>query len=127
MHVTHIEASTLTRETTRAQGREAALMTNFCQGIGLIHKLGELATAKELFHSSDNRADIDQRIGRRLTRLLNAHTLFNDALHAQQTDAELTLDQLSHTAHTAVAQVVDVILAAMPIVQRDQPTQNIDQ
>ena len=40
------------------------------------------------------------------------------ALHAQQADAELVLDQLAHGAHAAVAQVVDVVRFALAVVER---------
>src|SRR6266567_3567450 len=45
MHVTHIEARSLTRETTRAKRRETAFMVDLREGIRLIHELGELAAA----------------------------------------------------------------------------------
>ena len=37
------------------------------------------------------------------------HALLDHALHAQQADAELVLDQLADRAHAAVAEVVDVV------------------
>ena len=66
-------------------------------------------------------------IRRRLPRFLDAHALLDDALHAQQADAELRLDQLTHAAHAAVAEVVDVVLAPVSIVQLDQAAHDGDQ
>jgi hypothetical protein len=127
VHVAHIETGALARETTGTQSRETALDTDLRQGIGLVYELRELAAAEELLHRRDHRANIDQRVWRGLARLLDAHAFLDHALHAQQANAELCLDQLAHAAHTAVAQVVDVILAPMPIIQRDQATNNIHQ
>src|SRR5581483_992833 len=101
--------------------------SDLCQSIGLVHKLRELATTKKFSHSSDDRANINQRVGSGLPRLLNAHAFFDHALHAQQTHTELRLNQFADTAHATVAQVVDIVFAAMSGIQGHQPTHNIDQ
>ena len=44
-----------------------------------------------------------------LSELLDRHALLDDALHAQQADAEVVLDQLADGADAAVAQVIDVV------------------
>ena len=46
--------------------------------------------------------------------LVDRHALLDRALHADQADAELVLEQLAHGAHAAVAQVVDVVEPAEP-------------
>ena len=46
----------------------------------------------------------------------------DNALHAQQTDAEGVLDQLAVGADAAVAEVVDVVSQAQPVVELDQVT-----
>ena len=51
-------------------------------------------------------------------RVGDGHALFDDALHAQQADAELVLDQLADRAHAAVAEVVDVVGGALAVVER---------
>src|SRR5437899_7093390 len=111
--VTYIKAWTFARKAARTKGRETAFVTNLCQSVGLIHKLGKLTTTKEFSHGSNNRANINQGIGCCLSRLLDAHALFDNALHTQQTNTELRLDQLTHTTNTAIAQVVDIVLASM--------------
>src|SRR5581483_9798857 len=110
-YVAHIKASAVTREAARTQRRESALDPNLRQGTGLVHKLRELAAAEEFFQCSHNRANVNQGVGRRLARLLDAHPLVDHALHTQQPDAKLRLNQLTHAAHAAVAQVVDVVFA----------------
>ena len=65
--------------------------------------------AEELLHRGHDRPDVDQRARRGLVRVGDRHALADHALHAEQADAELVLDQLADGAHAAVAQVVDVV------------------
>ncbi len=127
VNVAYIKPGALTREATGTQGREAALVADLRQGISLIHKLRELAAAEEFFHRRHHRADIDQSVRRRLARLLNAHALLDHALHTQQANAKLRLNQLTHAAHAAIAQVVDIVLAPMAVIQRNQAANDIHQ
>ena len=57
----------------------------------------------------DDRADVDQRLGRDRLDVLGGHALRDDPLHARQADPDLVLDQLAHAAQPAVAEVVDVV------------------
>ena len=109
VHVAHVEAGAVAGQTARAERREAALVRQLGQRVGLVHELRELRAAEELAHRRDDRPDVDQRAGRRLVRVRDRHALPDHALHAQQADAELVLDQLADGAHAAVAQVVDVV------------------
>src|SRR5207249_8170375 len=81
----------------------------------------------ELLHPPHHGANVDERIGSSLSWLLNAHALFHNALHTQQADAELRLNQFADAAHTAVAQVINIVFAAMAIIQPDEATNNIYQ
>ena len=101
-------------------------MADFSEGVGLVHELRELAAAEEFFHGSYDRAYVDERIGSGLAWLLDAHAFFDDALHTQQADTELGLDQLANAAHAAVAEVVDVIFASDAVVEFDEAAHNID-
>src|SRR3989338_10241242 len=51
MNVPNLESRPLTGQTSRTQCREATLVGNLRERVGLIHELGELAGAKKLFHS----------------------------------------------------------------------------
>ena len=112
VHVAHVEAGAVARETAGAEGREAALVRQLGQRVGLVHELRQLRAAEELLHRRHDRADVDQRLGAspagsvivmrsRTTRSMRSRPI-----------AELVLDQLAHGAHAAVAQVVDVVRAA---------------
>src|SRR2546423_787095 len=101
-------------------------MSNLSKCICLVHKLRKLTSTKELFHRCYDRAYIDQSIRRRLSRLLDAHTLLNNTFHTQQANTELRLNQLTNAAHTTIPQVVDIVFASITIVQSNQTTNNID-
>ncbi len=120
VHVAHVEPGALTGQAARAQGRQTALVRQLGQRVGLVHELAELAAAEELLHRRHDRADVDQRVRRGLVDLLDRHALVDDALHAEQADAERVLDQLAVGADAAVAEVVDVVRQAEAAVQLDQ-------
>ena len=119
VHVAHVEAGAVARETAGAEGGEAALVGQLRQRVRLVHELRELGAAEELLHRGDDRPDVDQRARRRLVRVGDRHALAHDALHAQEADAELVLDQLADGAHAAVAEVVDVVVVAAAVVEVD--------
>ena len=111
MHVAHLEPGPLPGETAGAQGRQAALVGEAVEGVGLAHELGQLAGAEELLDGGHHRPDVDQRLGRDGLDVLGRHALPDDPLHAGQADADLVLDQLAHRADPAVGEVVLVVEA----------------
>ena len=120
VHVADVEAGALAAQATRAQRGEASLVGQLGQRVRLVHELAELAAAEELLHGRHHRADVDQRVRRRLVGIGDRHALLDDALHAQQADAELVLDQLADGADAPVAEVVDVVGLAAAVVELDQ-------
>ena len=127
VHVAHVEAGPLAPQATGPQGAQAPLVGQLVQRVGLLHELRELAAAKELARCRHHRPDVDERDGRHLLRLADAHPLAHYTLHAQQADAELVLDQLAHRLDAAVAQVVDVVRSLDPVVDLDYPLHDPDQ
>src|SRR5712691_2466402 len=77
MHITHIKTSPLTRETARAERRQTPLMPDLRQRTRLVHKLRQLAAAEKFLHRRHHRTNINQRIWRRLPRLLDTHALLH--------------------------------------------------
>src|SRR5437016_5494855 len=102
-------------------------MSNLSKRIGLIHKLRKLTATEEFFHGGNYRAYVDKSVGSCLSRLLNAHALFDNALHTQQANTKLCLDKFADTAYATIAQMVDIIFAPMSIIQLNQATNNVDQ
>src|SRR5687768_11531976 len=120
MHVTNVEAGALAAEATGAQRGEAALVGQLRQRVRLIHELAQLAAAEELLHRGHHRADVDESVRGCLVGIGDRHPLLDDALHAEQADAELVLDQLAVGANAPVAEVVDVIRITAAVVQLDE-------
>ncbi len=125
--VTDVEAGALTRQAARPEGREPALVSELIERVRLLHELRELRAAEELLDRGDDRTDVDELLRRRLLGLDDGHPLADHALHAQQTDAELTLDELADGAHPAVAEMVDVVRLPEAAVQLDDPRDDLHQ
>src|SRR5215472_16919962 len=102
-------------------------MSDLGKSIGLIHELRKLAATKEFFHGRHHRAYVDERVGSGLPWLLDTHTLFDDTLHTQQTNTKLGLDELTHTAYTTIAQVVDIVFESVAVNQVNQAAHDVDQ
>ena len=56
----------------------------------------------------------------------SAHALLDRALHADQTDAVLVLEQLAHRADAAVAEVIDVVDRALAVLEVDQVADRLE-
>ena len=119
VHVSDLEAGALTRQTTRSERREAALVREPRERVRLVHELRELRRPEELLDRRDHGPDVDQRLRRDRLDVLGRHALAHDPLHAAQADTQLVLDQLADGAHPAVAEVVDVVgeVAGVAVVQ----------
>ena len=109
MHVADLEAGALTGQTARAERREAALVGQAGQRVGLVHELRQLGGAEELLDGGHDRPDVDQGLRRDRLDVLGRHPLADDALHPGQAGADLVLDQLADRAQAPVAEVVDVV------------------
>ena len=116
VHVAHLEARAVAREAAGAEGREAALVGQAGERVGLVHELGELAAGEELVHHGAERLGVHE--ARRAEHLAlvvgvlaagHRHALVDRALRARQADAALVLEQLARGADAAGAEVVDVV------------------
>ncbi len=110
VHVSDLHVRALAGKAAGAKRGEAALVRQLRERVRLIHELGERRRAEELLDRRSHRADVDQALRRHDVEILDGHALADDALHAGKADAELVLQQLSHAAQAAVAQVVDIVL-----------------
>ena len=119
MNVTHLKPGTVTGQTARAQRRQTPFVGQFCQRVGLIHKLRQRRGSKEFFDCRHHRPDIDQRLGSNHVSILclNGHSFANNPLHSGKTNSELILQQFSHRTDTTVAQMINVIGIAHVVAQ----------
>ena len=90
-------------------------MGSFRKRVGLIHKLGQLTGAEELFYHRRYRLGIDQVMRHQRIDFLQAHALFDSPLHADQADPILIFQQFAHRPDPPVAEVVDIIHHALGI------------
>ena len=120
VHVAHLEARPLAGEAARAERRQAALVGDLGERVGLIHELRQLRAAEELAHRRGHRLGVDQVVRHGRVDLDRAHALAHRALHAQQADAELVLHQLADRAHAPVAEMIDVVDLAAAVLDLDQ-------
>ncbi len=121
VHVADFEAGALTGQTTGPKGRQAALVRDLRERVGLVHELRELRGAEELADRGHDRLGVDEvvRHGRRHL-LVDRHLFLDGALHADEADAELVLHQLADGADAAVAEMIDVIDGADVLAQLEQ-------
>ena len=122
VNVADLETCTVTAQTAGAQSGQTALMGQFSQRVVLIHELGQRRRTEELLDGCHHRADVDQSLrgDDALILALQGHAFTDDALHTGEADAELVLQQLTHAADAAVAQVVDIIGGADAVAQAVQ-------
>ena len=121
VHVADFEAGALAGQSARSKCRQAALVRDLGERIGLIHELRKLGRSEELADGRHDGLGVDQvvRHGRR-ELLIDAHLFLDGALHADEADAELVLHQLADGAHAAVAEVIDVVDHADVLAQLEQ-------
>ncbi len=125
VNVADFKARALARQTARAKRRQATLVGDFRQRVGLVHELRQLRRTEELANRSGGRLGVDQVVRHDRVDIDRAHALLDGALHTQQADAVLVFQQLAHRTDPAVAQVVDVVDLAAAVLQADQDLQDL--
>ena len=109
VHVPNLHGCAVTGQAAGTQRGKAALMGQLGQRVILIHELGQRRGTEKFLNRSSHRTDVNQGLWGNDIQILNGHAFTNDTLHTGETDAELVLQQLANAAHTAVAQVVNII------------------
>ena len=120
MHVAHLEAGALARQAAGSQGRDAALVGDLRQRIGLVHELRQLAGSEELLDRRRNRLGVDQVVRHQVVRFRLRQALLHRALDAHQARPELVLGQFAHRTHAPVAEVIDIVDLAPAVPEFDQ-------
>ena len=121
VNVADFESGAFSRQAARPEGRQTPLVRNFRQRIRLIHELRQLRRSEEFADRGHHRLGIDQVVRhRRRHFLVHRHFFFNCPFHADQSDAELVLEQLADRAYAAIAQVIDVVHRANVLAELEQ-------
>ena len=126
VHVAHLEAGPLARQTAGAERRDAPLVRDLGQRVVLVHELRELRGTEELLDCRRHRLGVNEFLRHQALGLGQRQTLLDRALDAHQTDAELVLGHLADAADAAVAQMVDVVDRAATVAQLDQHLERVD-
>src|SRR5690625_939403 len=109
VHVPHFHPGAVPREATGAQRRQAALVGESGERVVLVHELRQLRGTEELPDRGDHGADVDEGLRGDRFDVLGGHALAHDPLHPGEPGAHLVLDEFTHGADAAVAEVVDVV------------------
>ena len=120
VHVAHFEACALAGQTARAKRRKTTLVRDFGERVGLVHELRQLRGAEELAHGGGRGLCVDQVLRHDGVDIDRRHALLDGALHAEQAEAILIFHQFADRAHTAVAEVIDVVDFALAVAQIDE-------
>ena len=115
VHVAHLEAGAFTGQTAGSKRRQAALVGDLGQRVGLVHELRKLRGAEEFAHRGSGRLGVDEVLRHHRVDLDRRHALLDRALHPEQTDAVLVLHQFAHRTHAAIAEIVDVVDLALAV------------
>ena len=97
------KAGPLAGKPARAHGRKPALVFEFGERVGLIHELRQLRAHEELANGADNRTRVNELARSEHAHVHGAHAIFNNALHAGETDADTAGAVLSMLMPLAVA------------------------
>ncbi len=109
VYVAHVEAGSLAIEAARPKGRQAPLMRELRQRVGLVHDLRQFAAAEEVFDGRRDRLGIDERARRHVLLIADAHALLHRSAQLEKALAQLVGRQFVDGAHPAIAEVVDVV------------------
>ena len=120
MHVAHFEAGTFARQSAWTKCRQATLVSNLTQRVGLIHELRQLRRTKKLTDRRGCRLRVDQIVRHNGVDIDRAHPLANGAFHAQQANTILVFHQFADGANTTVAEVIDIVDLAATVLQFNQ-------
>ncbi len=115
VNVADVKASALTGQTAWTQGAQAALVGDLGERVGLVHELRELAGPKELVDGASDRLGVDEVVQHHRFGIVQGHALLDGALHTDEANAELRLQQFPDATHPAVAEVVDVVDLALRV------------
>ena len=124
VHVTDLEAGTVTGKTAGAESGETTLVRNFRQRVGLVHELGQLAGAEEGVDHGRERLRVDEVDGVELFAVADIHAFADGAGHTAQAHRELVGQLLAHGADATVAQVVDIVYRGPAVDELDQVLDN---
>ena len=126
VHVAHLKSGTFTRQSTRSQSRQTALVRNLSQRIRLIHKLRQSVRSEERIDDRRDRLSINQINRSKDLIIAYVHSLAHCTRHTRQPDTKLIVQLLTHRTHTTITQVVNIINNRLGVDQLDEVFDDFD-
>ena len=120
VHVADFEPGPLAVESARPQRAEPPLVRQHRKRIGLVDHLRQLAASEEILDGGRDALGVDQRSGRHLLDVLEAHAFLHRPAELEEALADLVGGQLVDRPQAAVPQVVDVVDLRFLIVARSR-------
>src|SRR6185503_4668357 len=123
------ESGAIAGKTAGPEGGEAAFVGQFGQRIDLVHELAELRPAEEIADDGGERLGIDELLGRHRFEALieERHAFLDEAFGAGEADAALIGEEFAHGPDAAAAEVIDVVGAALALLEAEQILGGVDQ
>ena len=109
VHVANFEAGPLAIQTAGPKRRQAPLVREHRQRIGLIDHLRQLAAAEEILDRRRDALGIDQAARGHVLDVLEAHPLLHRAAQLQEALAQFVAGQFVDRPQAAIAQVIDIV------------------
>ena len=126
MDVADLKARALAGQAAGPQGREAPLVGDLGQRVRLVHELGQLAAGKEFLDGRDHRFGVDQIVREHGFHVQEVHPFPDAPLHADQSQAELVLQQLADGPDPAVAEVIDIVYLSFARLEMHDVANHLD-
>ena len=126
VYVSHLKACTLAAQTAGAEGRQTALVGDFGQRVCLVHELAQRVGTEECVDNRRYSLGVDEVDWCEHLVVAHIHAFADGSRHTGQTHAELIVELLANGAHTAVAQVVDIVYVGLRVDKFDEIFDNLD-
>ena len=123
--VAHLETRAVSRQTSRAKGRQTTLVSDLGKRVSLVHELRQCIRSKEAVDDRRQRLAVDKLCRREHLVVAHIHALAYSPSHTSKTNTELVCQLLANSAHAAVAQVVDIVNISLGVQESYEPLYNL--
>ena len=117
MNVADFERRSFSVQAARAQRGKFSLVSEFRNGVGLIHELGKLRRPEEFFDRARNRSYVDKSVGSDILGILRGHSFFDNPFKTIDADSELVLQKFADRPYSTIAEVVDIIYGTDTVIE----------
>ena len=120
VYVPHFKACSFTTQTAGTQRRDTAFVRDLRQRISLIKELRQLRCSKERIDHRRESSCIDEVHRSEDFIVTHIHSLAYRSCHTCKSYSELSVQLLTHSAHTTVTQVIDIIDLCFTVCQTNE-------